>query len=392
MRDDDGGARGSCARRLGVALVAIVLVLAAFLRIGSFADLFSPDPTASVGLLSSIETTTGELPDDLEVEGYSPAGSDSGSDLGKPPKPRQRYPHIEVDTVGEPQRATHQFLFEGRTHEVSVDVDSELYRSAAAADRLISTPSGESEEERWAAYYRFMVQDRAQAPLIGEVAKQLGEIAKSEDLGRDRYAELIAKYVQTMPYDFSKLEADNPAARFPVQTLLDGTGVCGDKSLLLAALLAHEGYDVSLLIFDAERHMAVGIKGPGNEYPGSGYLFVESTSPVYISEVPQNFISGVNLTSSPVVVPIGTGDLPYKSADDVAQIMTVRSAARGARESLYREASQTPMTPEQAKAVNKRLKLAYDSQFKLQVIDGHEPKYLDRAAALRWIRKNAWWD
>jgi len=42
--------------------------------------------------------------------------------------------------------------------------------------------------------------------------------------------------------------------------------------------------------------------------------------------------------------------------------------------------------------VNTRLDIAYDSQFKLSVITGHEGEFLDRRPALRWIAKNCWWD
>jgi hypothetical protein len=271
-------------------------------------------------------------------------------------------------------------------------VDEALYDGAAASDRVISAPPEETEADRNTAYYRFMVQDPEQAPLIASVAKELRAIAEREGMGKDRYAELVAKYVQTIPYDFSKLNTEDATTRFPVQTLVDGAGVCGDKSLLLAGLLAHEGYRVSLLTFERENHMAVGIKGPGEGYKDAGYLFVESTAPAYVSEIPRNFISGVTLTSDPLVIPIGTGSSEYGSAAKVAGILGVRESAEDARDQLYREASQQRLTAEQAKMVNKRLRTAYDAQLRLQWVEGDEDKFLDRVPATRWIEKNAWWD
>ena len=40
--------------------------------------------------------------------------------------------------------------------------------------------------------------------------------------------------------------------------------MCGDKSVLLAALLAHEGYAVCAAGLRPEKHMAVGVLGPGD--------------------------------------------------------------------------------------------------------------------------------
>jgi len=380
------------ADRVGLALIAVLVAVSLLFGRGGIDMLrdlrgAALDPPRIDAPASTVGAPTAEAP-------ASPAEPplSAGGYLGEPPKPRRVYPYVNARRAGEVIAATHEFEFEGHSYRVSVPIDSELYRAAKNAEHRISEDPRETAEERERAAFRYMVQDAKQAPIIAETAEQLRAIARRQKLGPARYAELIAKYVQTMPYDFSKLESGNLQSEFPLVTLVDGTGVCGDKSLLLGALLAYEGYDTALLLFDAENHMAVGIKGPGDSYGDSGYLFVESTNPTYISEIPGTFVSGVKLTSDPEVIPIGEGTVQYSEAAGVAQILRVRSATQGARDKLFRKASRERLTAAQAKDVNGRLETAYESQFKLGVITGHEDEYLDRRLALRWIAKNCWWD
>jgi hypothetical protein len=271
-------------------------------------------------------------------------------------------------------------------------VNEQLYWGAAASDRSISRPVGESDTEVRTAFYRYLIQDPRQAPLIAKLAKKLRKQAERAGLDRDRYAEFIAKYVQSFPYDYAKIESADTTTRFPVQTIVEGTGVCGDKSALLAALLAHEGYKVALLEFAPEKHMAVGIKGPGETYPASGYLFVESTGPTYLSEIPKEYIGGIQLESTPLVIPIGTGKTKYGSADDVARIIAARASSQEAAQALYAEANGSALSPQEAAKVNAKLQQANEAQFRLQRIKDRETDFLDREPALRWIAKNCWWD
>lgn len=365
------------------ALLGVVLLLAGiaagwYLRSGGLPD---PRSLVPVGVATSTAPAT-ETPPPLPPPGH----------LGAPPAPRDVYPHIVLGGSGAPVTATHEFAFEGRTYEVSLEIDRALYRGAVNAERLISAPPGETTDERYIAYYRFLAQDTAQAPLIAELGAQLRRAAKEAKLDRDRYAEFVAKYVQTMPYDFGKLDMLDASARFPVETLVDGTGVCSDKSLLMAAILAHEGYDVALLLFEREQHMALGIKGPGEHYNSTGYLFVETTSPTYLAEIPDNFVSGISLESDPLVIPIGTGDRIYGSAERTERILGTRSSAREAADTLRTDAEKRPLTRAEADEINARLKVAYDAQLKLSVVEDHEAEFLDSAKAIDWIERECWWD
>lgn len=332
---------------------------------------------------------TGDTPVEPEAPLVDPAVL---GDLGEAPPPRVSYPHIVPQEGDAVPKAEHAFRFEGKKYTIAVEVDEQLYWGAVASANRISRIPGETEAEQTAAASRYLAQDPLQAPVIAAVSDQLRAAAKGAGLGRDRYAEFIAKYVQTMPYDFPKLAKADAKNRFPVETLVDGTGVCGDKSILMAALLAHEGYDVALLAFEAENHMAVGIKGPGEHYRESGYLLIESTTPAYVGEIPENFVSGITLTSEALVIPIGTGDLQYQAAKRTAKILAARAGAQPAAKALSNDAKSQRLTVEQANLINARLKTAYDSQFKLSAIEGHEDEFLDSKSAVAWIDKHCWWD
>jgi hypothetical protein len=206
----------------------------------------------------------------------------------------------------------------------------------------------------------------------------------------------MAKYVQTIPYDWAVYQSGTGKQRFPVETLVDGKGLCGDKSVLLADLLSHEGYAVALLDFGPEKHMAVGVTGAGSTYAPSGYLFLETTAPCYVTDVPDVYTGGMKLHSEPVVVPIGSGTLDYSAADQIAQIVAVRDGAKKAADKLYKSARSQQLTNAEVTTINHKLNMAYKAQTSLRsnVVDRNGKSvgtFLDRVTALAWIGRNVWW-
>lgn len=306
------------------------------------------------------------------------------------------YPHI-VSTNGATVHAKPvTFTFDGVEHTVAPAVSSSAYWGAKSASRDALVAEGTSPEQWSAEYYRSIALDPAQSSMLDSACSQLRAIARSDGLDRDQYLELIAKYVQSLTYDKKEWASGKAVVRFPVQTVVEGKGLCEDKSLLLVALLAHEGYATALLSFAAENHMAVGVKGPGATYGGTGYLFVETTQPCYIGEPPGVYDGGIRLTSEPQVVPIGNGTVTYSSASQVAQIVQARDTADAAAQALLARAKQQSLSYSQAAEVNHKLALAQQATTNLRsnVVDeqgdrvGH---FLDRTQAIRWVRDNAWW-
>jgi hypothetical protein len=121
-----------------------------------------------------------------------------------------------------------------------------------------------------------------------------------------------------------------------VETIVDGTGDCDDKSVLLAGLLSREGYDVALFLFIPEHHMAVGVRNGSYQFRDTGYMYVETTYTALVGDVPRKLILSEKyepdgqaenvsiLNSTPQVIRIGSGTTPYTSADEIGYILSRR--------------------------------------------------------------------
>ena len=117
--------------------------------------------------------------------------------------------------------------------------------------------------------------------------------AISESEGRKDYdlAQLLVAFVQSIPYDHSAKEA-----KFTMETLYNKTGDCDDKSILLAKLLSHAGYQTCLFIYEEGQHMAVGLKVDDNtDAYKDGYVFIESTGYNPIGNIPEKFADNVDI-------------------------------------------------------------------------------------------------
>ncbi len=126
---------------------------------------------------------------------------------------------------------------------------------------------------------------------------------------KDDQARIAISLVQNIPYDYSKLYVVYTDVRYPYEVLYDNTGVCAEKSLLLAYLLKELGYGVVLFDFKSQNHMAVGVKSPLQySYIDSGYAFVESTSPTIITDSQSDYIGAGKLTSTPQIYQISNGN------------------------------------------------------------------------------------
>ncbi|NTW29392.1 MAG: hypothetical protein HGA39_08545 [Coriobacteriia bacterium] len=387
----DSGKRWSdrlSAKSAGV-LVAGLLVVA--LAVGVFSGGFLRELESVASNAKSVATQIVDVVGTL-TRSASPAENTTASAvrLGT-------YPRIVPTSGSQITVPTQTFMFNGAKYSVTPNVDGAIYWGAKKAERSMSLLSGETHVQWVDAYYRFFATDPEGQPVIDSACEQLRAISAKAGLSSDQYLELIAKYVQSIPYDNAKADAGGSAPLFPVETIVEGKGVCSDKSVLLAALLAHEGYAVALLDFATEKHMAVGVKGPGVAYGALGYLFLETTSPAYVTDVPGEYSGGMRLISQPQTIPIGTGQITYGGAADVARIVKARTTARSAAEALFASASKERLTAAQAAQINAQLQNAYNAELYLQsdVVDqvgNPVSQFMDRTQAIQWLNQMGWWN
>ncbi len=298
--------------------------------------------------------------------------------------------------------ATIKFTYENHTYKVKGIVDPRVYAGALNARRSYVATFYKSETQKRAEYMKALVDDPSQQEAIAALCEGFRTIKKKRGFSSDEYAEFITKYVQSIPYDTERASAGlnnitlKGDPRFPVQVIVDGKGDCDEKVYLLAALLKHEGYGCAGLLFTSEKHMSLGIKSQGAGYKGSGYEFVETTGPKYLSEVVTKFDDGITLESTPEVIVFGDGEHYYsaQAVDEVSYIVAARDSAIAASPRAKQLAEEA-----QSKAVFDRYKTMYEDCFEAfnslqSTVDKngkHIEEFKDRVEAIEWLGGHAWW-
>jgi hypothetical protein len=233
------------------------------------------------------------------------------------PRESIEVPHIALAaTQSSPIVATHTFPFEDASVTLTLPVDAALYYGAKSTDKSVAIRGNVSESVWVSDSYRAMINDMAQTEFYNDVTGEFSRMQLEQHLTDDEYIELLMAYVQSLKY---VNKPDNPA-KFPVETAVDQSGDCDDKSLLLAGLLSHEGYKVALFVFDPESHMAVGIGSTDAFYKNTGYAYIETTNFSFAGIPPKSLQGGTVLRSEPLVIPIGTGTKIYTGGKETVYI------------------------------------------------------------------------
>lgn len=218
------------------------------------------------------------------------------------------------------QPPVYTFLFEDRVETIRIPIDPAVYAGAKGADRRLYLFEDLSREDWIPIYYRAFINDTDQDSFYADLLAALRHIRDERGLDDDRYLELVTVFVQSIPYQTDSTIVE---PKFPIETYTDGVGDCDDKSLLLAGLLAREGYGVALFYFEDERHMAVGLKARECAYGNTGYAYIEATNASYVGIPPLALSDGTVLHTDPLVIPIGDGPRSFSS---FGQIKTIKSA------------------------------------------------------------------
>ncbi|MDZ4654462.1 MAG: hypothetical protein U1F44_01075 [Coriobacteriia bacterium] len=229
------------------------------------------------------------------------------------------YPKIVPDdSMTEDPTVNYTFTFESTQRTLTVAVDGAVYAGADAAQKSV-TRFGDARENDWIEdYYPVFVNEPHQDAFYDDLLGQLRAIKSAEGLDRDRYAELLTVFVQSIEYRSDPVDL---SPKFPIETFVEQSGDCDDKTLLLAGLLSREGYDVAVLLFESEQHVALGIRSDTNDYKNTGYAFTETTSPGFIGMVSDDLGGGIVLASKPRVFRIDGGTTAFTAGQQVAFIV-----------------------------------------------------------------------
>lgn len=236
-----------------------------------------------------------------------------------------------------PVSVSHTFPFQDTNVTISVPVNYSVYSGAKKTGRNPLVIGNGSDVN--AEVYRSMINDPSQEILFNDLLVQFRAVKAERNLSDDEYLELMTVFTQSLPYS---VVPDTPA-KFPIETVMDKTGDCDDKSLLLAGLLSREDYPVVLFLFGPEKHMAVGVGSDSFLYKSTGYSYVEATTYSFVG-VPAYYLKeNGTLKSDPLVIPINNGTKRYRSGDATSHIdnMSALSGRRAAE--LSRILRQKPI-------------------------------------------------
>lgn len=231
--------------------------------------------------------------------------------------PRQFFcvPQVVIDhsSAGSPPYiVSRSFSFMNGTETVTIAVNGSIYAASEKAFRSTLLLGDQKTSGSW--YYRAMINDPSQDPIYRDLLDRFHEIRKRRNLTDDEYLELIAAFAQSIPYR----DGGSAPPKYPAELLVENMGDCDDKSILIAGLLAREGYTVVLFKFGPEQHMAMGIGSDAFLYRVTGYTYLEGMTPAYVGSPTAHL--QIPLNSDPLVLPVSSGTKVYRSGNETQYI------------------------------------------------------------------------
>ncbi len=148
-------------------------------------------------------------------------------------------------------------------------------------------------------------------PEVRILTSEFQKLHASEKWSTFNQAFNVLSFVQgCVPY---KYDIDSTGyedwARYPIETLMEGTGDCEDVAILCAAIIARLGFQVVLLLYP--KHLAFGVAGADNlkgnyihdPQTGLRYFYGEATAKGWIlGQVPDEFKNVIPDTILPVKI------------------------------------------------------------------------------------------
>jgi hypothetical protein len=248
-------------------------------------------------------------------------------------------PQVVIDnasTGSPPYIVTRSFSFLNGTETVTIAVNASVYAASEKTFRNILLFG--DQKTAGTRYYRAMINDPSQDEIYRDLLDRFHEIRAGHNLTDDEYLELIAAYAQSIPYK----DGGNSPPKYPAELLVENMGDCDDKSILIAGLLAREGYPVALLRFGPEQHMAMGIGSDAFPYKSTGYTYLEGMTPAYVGSPTAHL--QIPLNSDPLVLPVSSGTKMYHSGSETRIIGEAAALAKDRADDLSARLEAFPVS------------------------------------------------
>jgi hypothetical protein len=271
-----------------VLLLVMGIVVAAFLHVITGTGLFllffgsaGTDTRDPAGQQGQVITKT-------PLPGYSTVSPLNQEDGGIP----RQYQALKTGAVSK----SFPYVLRGQSGTVNLT----MYQGVSGEIAKEDPYSYVGEKDRYQKFIYLPVQDPYLVPLVDAIREKTAD--------PDDQVRIAVSLVQQIPYDQEMLDKGTLEIRYPYQTLLDKKGVCCEKSVLLAYILRELGYGVALFDYEVEKHTAVGISSaPEYAYKNTGYAFIETTTPLIISDGNGEYPAFGRIRSLPEVLPVVSG-------------------------------------------------------------------------------------
>lgn len=191
---------------------------------------------------------------------------------------------------------TYNFKYQNLAQQISLNLSSTLYNQYVNSPKVLTYQVGNEPANLRDSFYALFLKIKSGDTSLDSAIYELKAIALQNNLSADQTIDLVMAWVQFIPYDQAKLNA-NPQANndpyYPYETLYLDRGVCSDKTFLAVALLRKLGYGAAILDFPDINHTAVGIECPlSDSINSSGYCYIETTNYFPVGVIPQTISSG----------------------------------------------------------------------------------------------------
>jgi hypothetical protein len=215
--------------------------------------------------------------------------------------------------------ASWSFAYRDRAVTLRVPLDrAELARARGVDTAAVFRARGTLRSH----YITRIVRAQSEGRFIEGLAEALRSVRRERGLDDDEYLELLARAVQSLPYG-----TEGQRVRLPIEVIASGYGVCSEKTLVLGALMVHEGYDTAMWVLDSQNHVAVGVASDAATFRDSGYAFIETNHASFIGQVAKEYRAAGPVASPPQLIEFG-GTRRYRSGHEVEYILRELRAAQ----------------------------------------------------------------
>jgi len=184
----------------------------------------------------------------------------------------------------------HSWDCNGKNYSIELEISEELYDYYQNEREHLAYHYKIEDAETPVNFYSFILSDYDR-PFIRELADRFSERAFTDF---DK-VNLAMTFVQSFPYTYDNdSKGEDEYVRYPIETLVDSSGDCEDKVVLLATIL-HE-MDIDFILLSLPEHLALAVHCDGVkaeryiQFRNKRYYYIETTMEGWqIGQVPPDY-------------------------------------------------------------------------------------------------------